>query len=209
MKLHISPKIFKEIIKKSYNLDSVYLLKLIEDGQDIVPLYEDSMKISSLYQGLIRKGLISRDDEKITIEGKDLLDFISSNDDTPSPKMIKRKPVVTEFEEWWKNYPSTDSFTYKHKTFKGSRSLRRAKNDCKAKFKAILNEGDYTAQKLIDSLKYEVNVKVERSLREGKNLMSYMQGSVPYLNQRTFEGFIELMESEKDNPEQQKGSTDI
>ena len=209
MKLHISPKIFKEIIKKSYNLDSIYLLKLIEDGQDIAPLYEDSMKISSLYQGLIRKGLISRDDEKITIEGKDLLDFISSDDNTPSPKMIKRKPVVTEFEEWWKNYPSTDSFTYKHKTFKGSRSLRRAKNDCKAKFKAILNEGDYTAQQLIGALKYEVNVKVERSLREGKNLMSYMQGSVPYLNQRTFEGFIELMESEKDNPEQQKGSTDI
>ncbi len=181
MKLHISPKIFKEIIKKSYNLDSVYLLKLIEDGQDIAPLYEDSMKISSLYQGLIRKGLISRDDEKITIEGKDLLDFISSDDNTPSPKMIKRKPVVTEFEEWWKNYPSTDSFTYKNKTFKGSRSLRRAKNDCKVKFKAILNEGDYTAQQLIDALKYEVNVKVERSLREGKNLMSYMQGSVPYL----------------------------
>jgi hypothetical protein len=209
MKLHISPKIFKEIIKKSYNLDSIYLLKLIEDGQDIAPLYEDSMKISSLYQGLIRKGLISRDDEKITIEGKDLLDFISSDDNTPSPKMIKRKPVVTEFEEWWKNYPSTDSFTYKHKTFKGSRSLRRAKNDCKAKFKAILNEGDYTAQQLIGALKYEVNVKVERSLREGKNLMSYMQGSVPYLNQRTFEGFIELMESEKDKPEQQTGSTDI
>ena len=114
MKLHISPKIFKEIIKKSYNLDSVYLLKLIEDGQDIAPLYDDSMKISSLYQGLIRKGLISRDDEKITIEGKDLLDFVSSDNDTPSPKMIKRKPVVTEFEEWWKNYPSTDSFTHKH-----------------------------------------------------------------------------------------------
>ena len=77
MKLHISPKIFKEIIKKSYNLDSVYLLKLIEDEQDIAPLYKDSMKISSLYQGLIRKGLISREDEKITVEGKNLLEFIS------------------------------------------------------------------------------------------------------------------------------------
>jgi len=207
MKLHISPKIFKEIIKKSYNLDLVYLLKLIEDGQDLSPLYEDSMKIGALYQGLIRKGLISKDDEKLTIEGKDLLKFIESNDN--SRKIVKRKPITTDFEEWWKNYPTTDSFTYKHKTFKGSRSLRRAKNDCKVKFKAILNEGDYTAQQLIDALKYEVNVKVERSLREGKNLMSYMQGSVPYLNQRTFEGFIELMESEKDKPEQQTGSTDI
>lgn len=165
------------------------------------------MKIGALYQGLIRKGLISRDDEKITIEGKDLLNFVKSEDD--SPKMVKRKPLTTDFEEWWKNYPTTDSFTYKHKTFKGSRSLRRAKSDCKVKFKAILNEGDYTAKQLIDALKYEVKVKAERSLREGKNLMSYMQGSVPYLNQRTFEGFIELMESEKDKPEQQTGSTDI
>ena len=207
MKLHISPKIFKEIIKKSYNLDLVYLLKLIEDGQDISPLYEDSMKIGALYQGLIRKGLISRDDEKLTIEGKNLLKFVNADDKLA--KIVKRKPLTTDFEEWWKNYPSTDSFTYKHKTFKGSRSLRRAKNDCKIKFKAILNEGDYTAQQLIDALKYEVKVKMERSIREGKNLMSYMQGSVPYLNQRTFEGFIELMESEKDKPEQQKGSTDI
>lgn len=207
MKIHITPKVFKEIIKKSYNLDLIYLLKLIEDGQDLTPLYQDSMKIGALYQGLIRKGLISRDDEKITIEGKDLLKFIGSDDN--SPKIIKRKPLTTDFEEWWKNYPTTDSFTYKHKTFKGSRSLRRSKSECKVKFKAIINEGDYTAKQLIDALKYEVKVKVERSLREGKNLMSYMQGSVPYLNQRTFEGFIELMESEKDKPEQQTGSTDI
>jgi hypothetical protein len=50
---------------------------------------------------------------------------------------------------------------------------------------------------------------VERSLKEGKNIMSYMQGSVPYLNQRSFEGFIELMESEKDKTEQKTGPTDI
>ena len=77
MKLHISPQVFKELIKKSYNLDLVYLLKLIEDGQDISPLYEDSMKIGALHQGLVRKGLISRDDDKVTIEGKDLLNFIN------------------------------------------------------------------------------------------------------------------------------------
>ncbi len=207
MKLHISPKIFKEIIKKSYNLDLIYLLKLIEDGQDISPLYEDSMKIGALHQGLIRKGLISKDDEKLTLEGKDLLKFVNVNDG--SPKIIKRKPLTTDFEEWWKNYPATDSFTYKNRTFKGSRSLRRAKSDCKIKFKAIINEGDYTAIQLIEALKYEVKVKMERSVKEGKNIMSYMQGSVPYLNQRSFEGFIELMELDKDKTEKQIGPTDI
>ena len=63
MKLHISPKIFKEIIKKSYSLDSIYLLKLIEEDEDVAPLYEDSMKIGALYQGLTRKGLISKDEQ--------------------------------------------------------------------------------------------------------------------------------------------------
>tara|TARA_R110002153_G_scaffold64185_1_gene171837 strand:+ start:2594 stop:3214 length:621 start_codon:yes stop_codon:yes gene_type:complete len=206
MKLHITPSVFKEIIKKSYNLDSVYLLKLIEQQTDIEPLYEDSMKISALYQGLIRKGLITSD-ENITIEGKDLLKFVDDNNE--SVKILKRKPLTTDFEEWWKNYPATDSFTYKNKNFSGTRSLRRSKNDCRLKFKAIINEGDYTSSQLIEALKYEVKRKVDRSFKEGKNLMSYMQGSVPYLNQRSFEGFIELMNLEKDKPQQKTGSTDI
>jgi len=36
-----------------------------------------------------------------------------------------------------------------------------------------------------------------------------MQGSIPYLNQRTFEGFIELMKQEPTEPSVQTGPTDI
>ena len=208
MKLHISPKIFKELIKKSYNLDLVYLLKLIEDGQDIEPLYTDSMKIGALHQGLVRKGLISKDDDKVTLEGKDLLKFISGDDD--SPKIIKRKPLTTDFEEWWKNYPTTDTWSLDRHKFKGTRALRRGKEECRRKFKAIIEEGDYTAQQLTKALKYEVDMKVQRSIKERKNIMSFMQGSITYLNQRTFEAFIELMDQEKDNPpESASGPTDI
>ena len=41
--------------------------------------------------------------------------------------------------------------------------------------------------------------------------MSFMQGSIPYLNQRTFEGFIELVEQEKESPTPSPsgGPTDI
>ena len=38
MKIHITPQVFQEIIKKSYNLDIVYLLKLIEENYDIAPI---------------------------------------------------------------------------------------------------------------------------------------------------------------------------
>ena len=62
----------------------------------------------------------------------------------------------------------------------------------------------------LEALKYEVDVKVQRSIKERKNIMSFMQGSITYLNQRTFEAFIELMDQEKDNPpESTSGPTDI
>ena len=115
MRMHISPQVFKELIKKSYNLDLIYLLKLIEEQYDVQPLYKDSMKIAALYQSLIRKGLITKDEEKITAIGKDLLKFVT---DENAKKIIKRKPITTDFEEWWKQYPPTDSFTINGKQFK-------------------------------------------------------------------------------------------
>ena len=205
MRIHISPKVFEELIKKSYNLDLIYLLKLIEEQYDVIPMYEKSMKISALYQSLIRKGLIT-DEDKLTLIGKDLLDYINNESDV---KIVKRKPITTDFEEWWKNYPSTDSFEVNGKVFKGTRALRKGKQECKRKFKAIIEEGDYTAKQLTEALKFEVNQKVERSIKENKNIMTFMQGSIPYLNQRSFEGFIELMEQFKTIPETKSGPTDI
>ena len=208
MRMHISPQVFQELIKKSYNLDLIYLLKLIEEQYDIKPLYEDSMKIAALYNGLLRKGLITKDEEKLTTLGKDLLKFVSEPDST---KIVKRKPVTTDFEEWWKNYPPTDSFSIHSKKFTGTRSLRRGKEECRRKFKTIIEEGEYTAKQLIEALKYEVEQKAKRSVKERKNIMSFMQGSIPYLNQRTFESFVELIEQNKDDdtPEPSGGPLDI
>ena len=55
MKLNISPWHFEELIKKSYSLDHIFLLKLIHDGYDISSLVKNSMKINAIEQGLIRK----------------------------------------------------------------------------------------------------------------------------------------------------------
>ena len=65
MKLHITPEKFEELIKKSYSLDIIYLLKLIEAEHDVQPLYENSMRISAIYQSLRRKGLIAEDENKL------------------------------------------------------------------------------------------------------------------------------------------------
>jgi hypothetical protein len=209
MKLSITPQQFEELIKKGYNLDIIYLLKLIDEQFDISPLCEGSMKIDSVYQSLIRKGLITKDDEKLTLIGKDLLKFIETKNDV---KIIRRKPATTDFEEWWKTYPGTDSFEYKGKTFKGTRALRLHKDDCRLKFDKILIEGEYTASQLIAALNFEVIQKKEASLSTGTNRLTFMQGSSVYLNQRAFEAFIELINDGAKidiAPQKPTGGTDI
>jgi len=190
MKLNISPQQYEELIKRGHNLDVIFLLKLIDEQYDVSPLCEGNMKIASVYQSLIRKALITKDDEKLTVLGRDLLVFLDTKTDV---KIIRRKPATTDFEEWWKTYPGTDSFEHKGKTFKGTRALRLHKDDCRLKFDKILLEGEYTASQLIAALNFEVNQKKETSVTENANRLKFMQGSSVYLNQRSYEPFIELI----------------
>jgi len=209
MKLQVTPEQFEELIKRSYNLDIIYLLKLIDEQYDVSPLCEGSMRIAAVYQALIRKGLITENDDKLTTIGKDLLEFLNAKS---GAKIIKRKPATTDFEEWWKIYPGTDSFEYKGKKFTGTRAIRKGKDECRLKFDKILLEGEYTATQLIAALNYEILQKKESSLATGTNRMTFMQNSVTYLNQRAYEAYIELInEGAKVDiaPQKPQGGTDI
>ena len=207
MKLHITPEQFEELIKKSYSLDIIYLLKLIDAEYEVQPLYENSMRISAIYQSLRRKGLIAKEDDKITVIGKDLLKFVG--EDSTQTKFVKHKPNATSFDEWWKLYPGTDTFTYDGKRFRGTRALRKDKQACKIKFNAILLEGDYTAKELLAALKFELEQKISMSLKTGSNRLTYMQNSLTYLNQRTYEAYVELIKEGGDEPAEPTGSTNI
>ena len=80
------------------------------------------------------------------------------------------------------------------------------------KFDKILLEGDYTAEQLIAALNFEVTQKKENSITTNSNRMTFMQGSSVYLNQRSFEPFIELInEGAKVDiaPQKPTGGTDI
>ena len=209
MKLNVNPQQFEELIKRSYNLDIIYLLKLIDEQYDIAPLYKDSMKIASVYQSLIRKALITKDDEKLTLVGKDLLEFMDAKS---TGRIIKRKPATTDFEVWWQSYPGTDSFEYKRKKFTGTRAIRKGKDECRLKFDKIILEGDYTAVQLIAALNYEIIQKKENSISTNSNRLTFMQGSAVYLNQRSYEPFIELINEGATidiAPQKPQGGTDI
>ena len=65
---------------------------------------------------------------------------------------------------------------------------------------------------ILAALNYEVLQKKEASVATNTNRLTFMQGSVVYLNQRTFEPFIELInEGAKIDiaPQKPTGGTDI
>jgi len=160
---------------------------MLNQGDDIPE--SPSAKISLLCHTAMRKGLIS-EENKLTMEGKNLLAFL----DSPSEETyVKQKRPVEEFDRWWKAYPGTDTFTHKGKSFTGTRSMRVKKDECKLKLNKILSEGEYTIDDLIAALEFEVLQKKENSVKAASNKLSFMQNSLTYLNQRTFEPFVELI----------------
>jgi hypothetical protein len=186
----------------------VFLLKLVEEGHDLKDACNGDPKLEILAQGIYRKGLISGDN-KITLTGKNVLKFLK--EEAPKDKIIKKKPASEDFQRWWKAFPGTDTFKHKDKTFAGSRSLRRDVENCRLKFNAILSEGEYSADDLIAAVEFDVLQKKENSYKSGENKLKYMQNSLTYLTQRSFEPFIELVKQGITIEEKPKpvGTTDI
>ena len=173
----------------------MFLLNQIELGNDVKSFVKDSPKLEMLLHTLYRKGLTTEEGH-ITLVGKATLEFLKDSEDssTQQTKLVTKVDIPEScFADWWKAYPGTDNFVYKGKTFSGSRSLRQKKEECKNKFNKILEEGVYTCDELIAALQYEVSQKKEASIKSATNRMMYMQNSLTYLNQRTFESFIELI----------------
>lgn len=151
-------------------------------------------KEKAMLQTLIRKQL-TNEQYKITTEGKILLDYFNSKDEKDGLKLSKLSISKEPFDIWWKAYPRTDAVIKDKKILiKGSRSLYNDKDGCRIKYNKIILEGDYTPEQLLKALLYEVKLKVDRSIRERKNYMTYMKNTHAYLNQRSFEGFIEEAE---------------
>lgn len=207
MKFNVTPSHFEQLLKQSYSLDHIFLLKLVEANIEIQPLIDGSMKIAGLYQSLIRKGLVSDVTQEITQIGRELLTFADTEVKEP---MKKLKQKSSDFESWWNAFPSTDNFEHKARKFPGSRALKRAREDCRIKFNKILAEGEYVAQDIVDATNLDVYLKKEASVRSGDNKLSFLQNSLTYLVQRSFEPFIEMIKTGVEVPNAQtKRSVDI
>jgi len=119
-------------------------------------------------------------------------------------KIVKKRVKDDSFDRWWAKYPGTDSFEYNGKKFSGTRALRVKKEDCKAKIHKIILEAEYTIDDLIGALEIELSQKKENSFKTGQNKLSYLQNSLTYLNQKTYEPYIELYKAGHKIKEEQK-----
>lgn len=204
----------EEIIKRGYSMDQIVLLTWIKEEVDL-DISSRHMKVQALYQSLIRKGLIN-DDGKIAKLGTELLEYMETKDPTKLTK--KRAPVEkkivesSDFDRWWKSWPSTDTFDYKGVHFEGDRSFKTNIDGCRVLFKKVIDEGEYTAQDLIDALLLEISRKKESSIREKTNKLKYLRNSHTYLFQRTYEGLMEDVKKGvkvAETPRLPRGATDI
>ena len=181
---------FLELQRLGFTLDMVFLLKLAEEGNDLHTLCSGNAKLEIILQGILRKGLITQQN-KITLMGRNLINFL--NEEAPQEKIVKLKANADDFERWWKAYPGTDTFTHNSVKFQGTRAFRAKKEECQVKFNSILNEGDYTADDMIAAIEFDVLQKKENSFKTKTNRLTFLQNTLTYLNQRTFEPFIELI----------------
>lgn len=179
----------KQLHNKSYSLDIAFMLKMIQAGEDVENMCKGYARLEALYQSLLRKGLVSEKGE-LTLSGIELIKFLDTEEEVV---LVRKKKDDSPFDSWWKAYPATDTFTYKDVKFSGSRNLKAGKEECRIKLDKILNEGEYTISDLVQALEYEVLLKKENSIKTRVNKLTFMQNSLTYLNQRTFESYIELI----------------
>lgn len=181
---------FKELQRLGFTLDMIFLLKLADDDVDLEKVCVGNAKLEIILQGILRKGLVTPQ-YKITLMGRNLINFL--NEEAPQEKLAKVKTHADDFERWWKAYPGTDTFTHNGVKFDGTRAFRANKTECQLKFNSILNEGNYIADDLIGAIEFDVLQKKENSFKTKTNRLTFLQNTLTYLNQRTFEPFIELI----------------
>lgn len=187
-----------QVLSLGMDMNHIYILEKLE-FKEAIPIEE---KTKAWIQGLVRKGYL-KEDYTVTEAGGILLNKLRNGEDKISEALESFSQAnMDEFEQWWEAYPRNDEFTYKERLFKGTRTLRVKKPECRLKFYKIINSGKHTAKELIAALELEVLRKKEASFASKENKLKYMKNSLTYLNQEDYEGFVETAKLSKNSPKE-------
>lgn len=151
---------------------------------------------------LVREGYIYNN--KVTEKGKDLLKLFKETEYEGSFSTRGRATTVEpeytpEFLEFWDKFPSNDTFKYGGKMFVGTRSFKVKKSQCYSRFNKLLEK--YSYRDIIHGTAVIVSIFKNRSIKEGKNIMTYMSNTYTFLDQEKFEPYIHLKVIPEPQPE--------
>lgn len=205
MKIDITDIHFIELQKKGYTLDMVIILSWAHKNLCLDHIIDGSTKIKAIHATMQRKGLLS-DDNKITKPGMEILDFISKK---TNKKFEKTKVSKSDFDKWWEVFPSNDKFEVRGRSFGPTRSLKSSKEEGRRLFNKLVLDGEYTTEQIIDATEFDINLKKERSYKEGTNNLKFLQNSSTYLRNTSFSGFIGMEKLTKITEKTKLGSIDI
>jgi hypothetical protein len=207
MLLELNCAVLKRAEEERLNVEQLFILSaIVREEWELLDAYDKMFtneRSLMNYQSLQRRMLIVPDPTGenyyiASLQGKELYnELLALNKGLPPLFTVKanNKARNTDFDEWWAAYPATAGWVSDEgRKFMSGRSLRSgSKEDNRKAYLAILNEGKYTAKDLLECLKYEIAAKKSQSLLTGNNHLQFMKGSLAYLNQRTFENFVDLV----------------
>jgi hypothetical protein len=164
-----------------------------------IPSLKD-FNLSTRYQFLKKNEYLIEDPNDtskfiVSVKGQDLYNELSK-----PPVAISAITAISIgktpdecFDEWWKTFPTTTSWTTddKNTKFLGSRNIKNlTKANAKVKYLKLLNQG-LKHEDLLGSLKYEIALKKMDSIKKNVNQMEYFKGMESYLNQERYLAFID------------------
>lgn len=190
LKVELTIEKFLDLHRNNVSIDHIYLLKYYEQCPGIV--LPENERVQAAIQFLQRKSFLTEKLE-ITVSGKALIEgsFFKESSYVFSKLKEVRSNIEEDFEAWWNEYPNSDRFEHKGKKFEGHRIFKVKKEFCKKLFIKIINEGKYTAEDLIRSLRFEIKLKKDESVRKSDNVLRFLRNTHTYLTNATFESFVE------------------
>lgn len=143
-------------------------------------------------------------DDMITTKGEELLFEVDNWVPMETLNRFRNKAAKEKtsynrlFQEWLDLYPKSPNFEIGGKQFTGTRSLHTKKEECQVKYLKILDEKKVSHQQLLDCLQKEVEMRHNESFRKGSNEIQYMKATISYLNSRSWEIYLPLINRENE-----------
>ena len=152
----------------------------------------------ALYKQLEKKGYVYQGD--LTLKGKHLIEEMEAwtSEEVEVPQRKEEKIEYSPgFKSWWNAYPPSDNFTFGNREYRGTRKLKVKQQECYRVWQELTQK--ISEENLLKALETEVSIRKNKSVAQGKNEMSFMKSTLPYLNSKGFEIYLDVEAQDSSN----------